>query len=234
MQVKSVNAGQGANWFKCGWDLFKQDYGTWFIIFLVFIALSIVLSLIPMVGSLILAVISPALIAGYMYAASELEKGNDINVGYLFQGIKDTERRNKLLMLGGLYVLAQFLMMAVMVSLVGGNAMMAEGAPGEFDPDTMMTFGMGLSMLLVFLIGAIIMMGLIYATPLIMLDNLSPVESIKASYSAGLKNILPLLVFGIVYILLAIVAAIPFGLGFLVLIPVSILALYCSYKSMFH
>jgi hypothetical protein len=26
MQAKSVDAGQGAGWFKCGWDLFKQDY----------------------------------------------------------------------------------------------------------------------------------------------------------------------------------------------------------------
>lgn len=44
MQVNSVGAGQGAGWFKCGWDLFKQDFGTWLIMFLLFIALSIVLS----------------------------------------------------------------------------------------------------------------------------------------------------------------------------------------------
>lgn len=67
-----------------------------------------------------------------------------------------------------------------------------------------------------------------------MLDNMAPVESIKTSFSACLKNILPLLVFGIIYFLLAIVAAIPILLGFLILIPVSILAMYCSYKSIFH
>ena len=39
------------------------------------------------------------------------------------------------------------------------------------------------------------MLGFVYATPLVMLDNMSPVESIKASYSAGFKNVLSLLVF---------------------------------------
>lgn len=234
MQAKSVNAGQGAAWFKCGWELFKQDYGTWLIVFLVFIGLSIVLNFIPVIGSVVLMIISPALLAGFMYAASEMDRGNSINVGYLFQGLKDKEHRNKLLILGAMYLVAQILIMAIVVSFVGGNAMTMEGASGQLDPEAVMTSGMILSILLIFLVGAIIMLGFVYAVPLVMLDNMSPVESIKASYSAGFKNVLSLLVFGVIYLLLAIVAAIPFGLGFLVLIPVSILALYYSYKSIFH
>lgn len=234
MQVNSVGATQGAGWFKCGWELFKQDFGTWLIMFLLFIALSIVLSFIPFIGSLALMIISPALLGGFMYAAAEMDKGNNINIGQLFEGFREKERMYKLLKLGAIYLLAQFLIMAVMFSLVGGNAMTSAGETGEFDPQTMMTSGMAFSMLLVFLTGAIIMFGFIYATPLVMLDNSPPFEAIKASYSAGFKNVLPLLVFGLVYLLLAIVAAIPFGLGFLLLIPVSMLALYCSYKSIFQ
>jgi uncharacterized membrane protein len=44
---------------------------------------------------------------------------------------------------------------------------------------------------------------------------------------------LPLLVFGLVYLVLAVVAAIPFGLGFLILFPVTICALYASYREVF-
>ena len=91
-----------------------------------------------------------------------------------------------------------------------------------------------ISMLLVLLVALIIAMAFIYATPLVMLDNMKPVAAVKASFSACLQNILPLLVFGIVYLLLAIIAAIPLFLGFLILLPVSILAMYCSYKSIFH
>lgn len=234
MQAKSVDTGQGTGWIKCGWDLFKQDFGTWLIMFILFIGLSIVLSLIPIIGSVTLMLISPALMAGFMYAASEMSQGSSINIGHLFQGFKDKETRNKLLILGALYLLAQVLIMAVMVAFVGGNAAMTATEPGYMDPEAMIAAGSAFSMLLAILIWAIVMLGFIYAAPLVMFDNLSPVESIKASYSAGFKNVLPLLVFGIIYLLLAIVAAIPFGLGFLILIPVSILSLYCSYKSIFH
>jgi len=234
MQVNSVSAEQGARWFKCGWDLFKQDFGTWFIMFLILVGLSIVLSFIPFIGSLALMIISPALMGGFMYAASEMDNGNKIEIGYLFQGFRDKERMNKLLILGGIYLLVQVLFIFIMFSLVGGTLMMTASQTGNVDPAAMITSGMGLSMLLVFLVVLTIMLGFIYATPLIMLDNVSPIESIKASYSASFKNILPLLVFGLVYLLLGIVAAIPILLGFLILIPVSILAIYCSYKSIFH
>jgi len=234
MPAKSLSAGQGASWFSCGWNLFKQDFGTWFIMFLILIGLSIVLSFIPFIGSLALMIISPALIGGFMYAAAELAKGNKIEIGDLFQGFRDKARMNKLLILGGIYLLAQVILMAVMLSMFGGSAMTSAGEAGNVDPAAMMSSGMGLSMLLIILVGVAVMLGFVYATPLVMLDNMAPIASIKASYSACFKNILPLLVFGLIYLLLAVIAAIPIGLGFLILIPVSILALYCSYKSIFH
>ena len=234
MQAKSVNAGQGASWFSCGWNLFKKDFGTWFIMFLIFIGIAIVLSFIPFIGTLALSVITPALIAGFMYSSSQMDQGNSIEIGNLFQGFKDKDRMNKLLTLGGLSLLASILLMFVMFALVGGSAMMSAKETGAVDPQAMMSAGMGISMLLILLVSMVIAMGFLYATPLVMLDKMAPVESIKTSFSACLKNILPLLVFGIVYFLLAIVAAIPIFLGFLILIPVSILAMYCSYKSIFH
>jgi len=234
MQAKSVSAKQGANWFVGGWNLFKQDYGTWFIMFLILVGISIILSFIPFIGSLTLMIISPALIGGFMYAASEMDNGSKIEIGYLFQGFRDKERMNKLLMLGGIYLLVQALFIFISLSLVGGSIMMAASETGNVDPVAMMTSGMVLSMLLVFLVFLTVLLGFVYATPLIMLDNMAPVESIKASYQACFKNILPLLVFGLIYLLLAFIAALPFLLGFLILIPVSILAVYCSYKSIFH
>ena len=234
MQAKSVNAGQGASWFNCGWNLFKQDFGTWFIMFLIFIGIFIVLNFIPLIGPLALSVITPALMAGFMYSASQMDQGNSVEIGNLFQGFKDKQRMNKLLVLGGLSLLASIVLMLIMFSLLGGSAMMNASETGTIDPQAMMSTGMSISMLLILLAALFISMGFLYAAPLVMLDNMAPVDSIKTSFSACLKNILPLLVFGIIYFLLAIVAAIPILLGFLILIPVSILAMYCSYKSIFH
>ncbi len=234
MEAKNVSAARGAEWFTCGWNLFKQDFGTWFIMFLLFVGIAIVLSFIPFIGTLALSVITPALIAGFMFSASQIDQGNDIEIAHLFQGFKDKSRMNNLLTLGGLYLVAQILLAIILFALVGSNAMMSTGETGDIDPQTMMTGSMMISMLLVLLVALIIAMAFIYATPLVMLDNMKPVAAVKASFSACLQNILPLLVFGIVYLLLAIIAAIPIFLGFLILLPVSILAMYCSYKSIFH
>lgn len=238
MQAKSVNAGQGLGWFKCGWELFKKDFGTWFIMFLVFIIIAILLSFIPFIGSLALAIITPVLMGGWMYAAAQLEQGSSIELGNLFQGFRDKPRMNKLLILGALYLVAQIGVMIIMFGLLGGTAFMAAPENGQVDPEAMreamFSAGSMIAMLLVFLVAFIIAMGFLYASPLVMLDDMAPMESVKASFAGCLKNILPLLVFGIIYFLLAILAVIPLGLGFLILIPVSFLALFCSYRSIFH
>ncbi len=185
MKAKNLSAGAGVHWFSCGWYLFKQDFGTWLIMFIFLIVLSILLSFIPFIGSLSLMIISPALMAGFMFAASELDNGNKIEIGYLFQGFRDKERMNKLLILGGIYLLAQVLLLGVMVALVGGSAWMSSSQAANIDPAAMMTSGMGLSMLVALFFTFAITLGFIYATPLVMLDNMAPVDSIKASYSAG-------------------------------------------------
>ena len=51
----------------------------------------------------------------------------------------------------------------------------------------------------------------------------------KASFSACLRNIVPLLAYGVVIMVLSIVAAITFGLGLLVLGPVVIASIYTAY-----
>jgi uncharacterized membrane protein len=48
-----------------------------------------------------------------------------------------------------------------------------------------------------------------------------------------MRNIIPFLVYGIVMMLLAIVAVIPFGLGMLVWVPLAITSTYTSYRAIF-
>ena len=60
-----------------------------------------------------------------------------------------------------------------------------------------------------------------------------PVEALKASFNACLKNTLPFLVYGLVVMVLLFFAALPVGLGFLVLIPVLSGSVYVSYRDIF-
>ena len=62
---------------------------------------------------------------------------------------------------------------------------------------------------------------------------MAPVEALKASFAACLRNIMPFLVYGALGLVAAIVASIPAGLGWLVLLPVVMLTLHTTYRDVF-
>lgn len=234
MDIKRVNAGQGWQWIRCGWGLFAREFGTWFVMFLVLLAIAIVLNFVPLVGGAALAVITPALVAGYLYAASELDNGRRIEVGQLFHGFRDKPLMNRLLILGAMYLVAELVLGLVALGTVGGSMMMNMPEEGQVNVDLTLSTGTLLASLVILALALVIAMAFVFAPALVLFDDATPLDAAKASFRACLQNIAPLLVFGIIYIGLAIVAAIPVGLGFLILIPVSILAVYCSYRSIFH
>jgi uncharacterized membrane protein len=55
----------------------------------------------------------------------------------------------------------------------------------------------------------------------------------KTSFYACLKNIVPFLIYGVIAVVLCLIAAIPFGLGFLVVGPVLFASIYTGYRDIF-
>jgi uncharacterized membrane protein len=60
-----------------------------------------------------------------------------------------------------------------------------------------------------------------------------PVEAMKASFRGCLRNWLPFLVYGVIAFILALLATLPAGLGWLVLLPVLTGSVYAGYKDIF-
>jgi uncharacterized membrane protein len=88
----------------------------------------------------------------------------------------------------------------------------------------------GLLMMLVMV--AVFSMAFAFAIPLVV-DGSPPVEALKLSFSGCWRNLGALAVFGLIYILLGIIASLLFGLGWLLLVPVMVLALYCGYQEIY-
>ena len=76
-------------------------------------------------------------------------------------------------------------------------------------------------------------MALWFAPALVIFHEVAPFEAMKASFLVSIKNFVPFLIYGLVYIVLAIVATIPLGLGWLVPIPVMMASMYAGYRDMF-
>jgi uncharacterized membrane protein len=235
MQAQSVDFGKGLSWYGDGWEIFKGNPGMWIVFMILLFVIMAVLALVPVLGPLLLSLIMPGLLGGILYAAREAAAQREMDINHLFVGFKDVETRNALLVLGAVMVGASVIFMLIALILIGSSMSMA-GMMNEGHQD-MLAAGLGVGMLLAMLlmstIGLLLSMAFFYAVPLIMFAAAKPVAAMKSSFAACLANILPLLLFSVVYIVLAAVAVIPFGLGMLVLLPVTFGAVYASYRDVF-
>src|SRR5262249_16974671 len=72
-----------------------------------------------------------------------------------------------------------------------------------------------------------------FAPALVLLHDVAPLEAMKQSFNACLKNVVPFLVYSIVGTLVFIAACLPLGLGLLVAIPAFAASFYPQYASIF-
>jgi hypothetical protein len=231
---RNVGSGRGTAWWAESWALFMKNPGMWLVFTVIYLVGMVVLHFIPVLGSLIAAALTQVLVGGWMLSARKLESGGQLEVADLFEGFKD--KLNPLLVLGAIALGASLVIGLIMMAM-GGGAMLGMAAGGAASSMGGVMAGMALGMLALLvgvLLSFVFAMAIWFAPALVVLRNVAPVEAMKASWSASLQNIVPFLVYGVIWIVAAVVASIPFFLGWLVLMPLTALGMYCAYKDIFE
>jgi uncharacterized membrane protein len=231
-EPQSVPAGRGMGWITDGFSLFKMAPGIWIANIVIFFVIVMVLSFIPIV-SLVLNLFMPVFTAGFMLGCRDLDEGNDLQISHLFAGFQN--RTGALVAVGALYLVMIIIIMGL---AFGGMFMAGGGAEIMQNPEAIENGAMPTAMLLALLIGTALMIPVVMAywfAPALIVFNeeLGVIEAMKMSFMGCLKNVIPYLVYGIVAMVLAIVASIPLMLGWLVLGPVLIGSMYVAYKEIF-
>lgn len=233
---RSVDAGRGAAWIGEGFSLFMKAPVMWVVNILILAVIWIVCIFIPLIGPLALNLLIPVFIAGLLLGCRALDAGEPLEVNHLFAGFKANV--GQLVLVGVLYLVGALIIGAicmVLMLLIGGFGAFTALASGHA------TAGAGMGLLLGFmLIGLLalalsipLVMAVWFAPALVLFHEVEPINAMKQSFAACLKNIIPFLIWGLIAFVLSIIAAIPFGLGYLVLMPVTIGALYRSYREIF-
>ncbi|MGH8245222.1 MAG: BPSS1780 family membrane protein, partial [Gammaproteobacteria bacterium] len=78
-----------------------------------------------------------------------------------------------------------------------------------------------------------VLMGLWFAPAHMVFGNCGVMEAIEKSFKGCVANIIPFLVYGVVGLILSILASIPLMLGWLVLFPMVAASVYIAYKEIF-
>ena len=222
---RRVNADQATAWLREGWELFKRAPGLWIAILVIYFVIVVVASLIPFVGALAVNLFSYVFIFGMLSGTRDLAAGKPLTVGHLFAGF-GSPRMGSLILLGVLALIGALCIgmpMGLIAAVVIGG-----GKAGGFGFAT----GMLMAILALALI-AVFSAALLFAAPLVGFRSLAPVAAIKLSFAATLANWVPLLLWGVLGMLLALVGALPFGLGLLVVSPMLMASYYCMYRAIF-
>lgn len=240
MTALRVDAGRGWGWIVEGWQLFIQAPGIWMVMMLLYLGISMVLSFIPFAGTLAHALLNPLLIGGMLYGAAAQARGERLEIGHLFRGFQDQERMGPLIVLGAISVAGYLLIGLVILLFVGGSVatgVVLDNAGMGISPEAIggLFIGAGLIVVLIVLtIGFLITMALFYGVPLVMLTGQNAWPAAQDSIAACWINMLPMLVLGLIYLVLIVLATLPLGLGFLVLGPVTVGTVYASYREIFE
>lgn len=229
MEARQVNAGNGWQWIADGFSLFRQNPVIWIALFFIYVLIAMVLSIIPVFGPIVLNLLAPVFMAGFMLGCKAIEEGEELEINHLFAGFKI--HTSRLITVGGIYLAGIIVIVGVVFVATGSaallNANMGEASAAE---------GSQLLIALLIALAAIIPLVMAYwfAPALVVFHDIKPVDAMRLSFNACLKNMVPFLIYGLASMVLMLLAMIPLGLGLLVMIPTITASLYTSYKDIYN
>jgi hypothetical protein len=189
------------------------------------------------VGGLVVELLSPLLVAGYMFAARAAENGEPVTFVYLAEGAK--RHAKPLLVLGVVYLVTGLLIGQVM-QLLGGTSLqemvrLAQN-PATLSPeDARAALDQSLPAVLVgLLLYTPLLMATWFAPALVVFRDFSPVNALWWSLWTCFANWRPILLYSLAMGGVAMLAMLlPFGLGLLVFLPWAMTSTYIAFAQQF-
>jgi uncharacterized membrane protein len=227
---RTVAAGRGWDWIVEAFALFRKQPGIWILTAVVLGVLFIVISMIPLLGSFATALLFPIFGGGLMLGCKAQDQGGPLEIEHLFAGFR--QKTGDLVMVGAFNLIGWVIIVFAVVAVIGGGVFMGV-MRGGIEGAGLSIASLLIAMLLVAGLSVPLYMATWFAPALIVLQDMAAGAALKASFFACLRNWMPFLVYSVVLLVLGIVAAIPLGLGYLVLIPVLAASVYTAYRDIF-
>lgn len=231
---------RGASWIAEAWTIFTRNGWLWIGGVLVLWVLQMAASMVPLLGSIVGVVLSPLIYAGAYMVAKKSDCGEEVRFEDFFAGFQT--RAGMLAALGGvslgMLVVIMAIGFAVGWALLGGDALSVfqEMEQGNMAPADAGAQGIKVLLLVLIILALTIpYMALIwFAVPLLLFgEDMKLGQALGWSLVGSLKNILPMMLYGLLLMILMFVAMIPLMLGLLVLLPLMFITVYTSFRDIY-
>jgi len=232
--IRRVPFGQGWRWIVQAFALFRRSAVIWIVLTMVMLLLALALTMIPVLGSYLLYLATPMLLAGLMTAARDTEAGQEIEIAHLFRGFR--ENAPQLVTVGGVYLVGNVVVAGVALSLGGEELRQVIEAAAAGRPEEVDAAAANKASIAILVAAALFLplaMALWFAPALVMLEKIPAWRAMGLSIQACLVNFLPFLLYGAVMSALFIVALALVFIGIAFWVPLAILTAYTAYRDIF-
>jgi len=233
MPPRSVAIGHGLQWVSSGWQIFKRSPLAWMGLTVTLVLAWLLLLNIPKVGPLLFNLLFPIFFAGLMIGCRDLIQGRPLHFGYLIAGFR--ENASALVTVGGIYLVGMLVVMAIAFgSSEGLPKLPAKPSPEEVAAAQAALKRMTGPLLSAMAVYVPLIMLTWFAPLLIVFRQMSALAAMKASFAACLRNIGAFSVYGMIVVLLWVVATLPMMMGLIIVLPVIFGSIYASYIDIFE
>lgn len=229
-ESREVDAGACFDWLQQGWAMFLVNPGIWIGSTVVLLVILMAISIVPFFGQVAAHLLVPLFGAGMVQICRHMADEQQPEIADLFAGFK--HNAGQLIMVGVIFAAGVFGLALIAFLLVSGG-LFGGVVTGKVAGFGIALGGVMLAGLLVALLSVPIIMATWFAPALVFFHDMKPAAAMRASFDAGAKNWLPMVIFGIFLVVALFFAMLPLGLGLLLLLPVFSGAVYASYRDIF-
>jgi len=229
-ESREVDAGACFDWLQQGWAMFLVNPGIWIGSTVLLLVILMAISIVPFFGQVAAHLLVPLFGAGMVQICRHMASEQQPEIADLFAGFK--HNAGQLIMVGVIFAAGVFGLALIAFLLVSGG-IFGGVVTGKVAGFGIALGGVMLAGLLVALLSVPIIMATWFAPALVFFHDMKPAAAMRASFDAGAKNWLPMVIFGIFLVVALFFAMLPLGLGLLLLLPVFSGAVYASYRDIF-
>lgn len=234
MEPQRLEANQGLQWIKKGYALFMKAPLLWIVLLAICFVAAAGVSAVPVIGDPLVSLLMPVAMIGLMTGCRSLEMGEELELAHLFCGFQ--RHTSHLITLGGIALVSQYLIFGAMM-MVGGATLVGillnNQAPAAPEVIQQAIAGAGASVVVGIALFSVLLMCMQFAPMLVYFRDVAPVAAMKLSLRAFRHNAGAMFVYGMAFLLLAVLASMPMMLGWLILMPMVFTSLYASFCDIF-
>jgi uncharacterized membrane protein len=231
IRVADLPASRGPAWLGESFRLFRRAPLQWIGLCSGWIAITLALILVPLVGGVIANVLQPVFFASFSIAAYRQVAGEPIAMGDLFSGFKRNWKA--LCLVGAILLVAQIGIFALM-ALLGLPIIPEVEGPMSVSEYVQMFEGKEWIMAIGFVLTVIVKGALWFVPPLVAFHGMSAGHAMRWSLYAAVENLGVMLTYGAALFGLLVLGILTWGLALLVVIPLVVISSYVGYREVFE